>query len=146
MVPYSGSVLTEHLLNKLYDVNSKQSLEYVVKPIKGMSIYDSFIPTMVQNITFMDYPAKNPAGARRHALGAHFNHKFGLIPKAFALRDIKYVNVDNYFQNSYTESTDENGDDYTIWTIYGDTMGTTAANKIRSLYRYIKSALLRSQS
>ena len=121
-------------------------LKYLVKPIKGMSIYDSFIPTMIQNITFMDYPAKNPAGARRHALGAHFNHKFGLIPKAFALRDIKYVNVDNYFQNSYTESTDENGDDYTIWTIYGDTMGTTAANKIRSLYRYIKSALLRTQS
>lgn len=102
-----------------------------LKPMKGMSIYDSFIPTMVQNITFMDYPAKNDAGARRHALGAHFNHKFGLIPKVFALRDIKYVNVDNYFQNAYTESTEENGDDYTIWTSYGDTMGTTAANKIR---------------
>ena len=146
MVPYSGSVLNENLLYEKYDVICIQCLKCLVKPIKGMSIYDSFIPTMIQNITFMDYPAKNPAGARRHALGAHFNHKFGLIPKAFALRDIKYVNVDNYFQNSYTESTDENGDDYTIWTIYGDTMGTTAANKIRSLYRYIKSALLRTQS
>ena len=57
-------------------------------PWQAMSIYDSFIPTMVQNVTFYDYPAKD-GDARRHALGAHFSHKFNLIPKCFALRDIK---------------------------------------------------------
>ena len=57
-------------------------------PWQAMSIYDSFVPTLISNVTFFDYPAKE-GEARRHALGAHFNHKFVLIPKQFALQDVK---------------------------------------------------------
>ena len=55
----------------------------------------------MENITFYNYPARNPDGPKRHALGAHFNHKNALIPKAFAMRGAKFINVDTYFQNAF---------------------------------------------
>ena len=100
-------------------------------PIQGMSIYDSFIPTLIKNVTFQNYPRDEYAN--RHALGAHVNHKNPLIPKAFALTDITYINVDSYFQNAHVVSTESFGDQYTKWGNYGDDFGTTSQNKVRSL-------------
>ena len=100
-------------------------------PVQAMSIYDSYIPTLIQNVTFQNYPRDE--FAPRHALGAHFNHKNPLIPKSFCLDDITYINVDSYFQNAHVESTESLGDQRTPWGNYGDDFGTTTDNKIRSL-------------
>ena len=100
-------------------------------PHHALSIYDSFIPTLVQNVTFQNYPRDDYAN--RAALSAHLNHKNPLIPKSFCLTDIKYINVDTYFQNAHVVSTENLGDQYTKWGNWGDDFGTTTTNSIRSL-------------
>ena len=100
-----------------------------------MSIYDSHIPLLVENVTFMNYPAKDLNGAPRHAMGAHMSHKHALIPKAVGLKDIKYINVDRYWQNAEVGTSTpqtQGGDQFNKYVMWGDDHKTQESNSIRS--------------
>ena len=98
-------------------------------PVQGFSVYDSFVPTRCENITFYNYWATDPNGPKRHAVGAHFAHKNALFPKSFTIKNANYINTDSYFQNSQVNQTtvdmdDPNHGEGDLWTnlvIYGDT-------------------------
>ena len=111
------------------------------RPLQAIALYDTTIPALTENNTFIDYPAADPALAQHHAIGPFFAHPHQVTPKSHGVRNNRYINVDRIWQTPAVSNEcpqvnpggEQCGSGWDPTTSWGDDHGTTPENKIRSL-------------
>ena len=53
-------------------------------PVQGLAVYDTWMPTVIQNNTFVNFFSKD-GDAHRHAVGAHLGNEFQMSIKNFIM-------------------------------------------------------------
>ena len=69
-------------------------------PVQGLAMYDTWMPTMMENNVFYDYPAED-GDAYRHAIGSHLSNEFQMSIKNLYLRlALKFISTHEYFHRT----------------------------------------------
>ena len=78
----------------------------ITYPVQGIAMYDTWMPTMMENNVFYDYPGLD---AYRHGIGSHLSNEFLMSIKNLYLRNNTFHNTPRAIQMAVIGS-----DEYTL--------------------------------